>query len=58
MNAIIDAVQRPSTVDQVEIKNRNASVDKQQSNLNLTSVSTVGDGNCFFRSVCVCMFGD
>ena len=58
MNANIDAVQIPFTHDRVEIMNRNTSVDKQLSNLNLKPVSIVGDDNCFFQSVSVCMFGD
>jgi hypothetical protein len=37
---------------------RRAAVDKQLQDLHLCSRDVKGDGNCLFRSACICAYGD
>ena len=53
---MVAAVSKPTLVDQLEVISRNASVDKQLTLARLKCVNVVGDGNCLFRSLSVCLY--
>ena len=54
---MLNAASSTSAISQDEIRSRNAIVDKRISSNNLRAVNVVGDGNCFFRSLFVCLSG-
>jgi OTU-like cysteine protease len=55
--AVLQASSTSAALDQLTIYNRQAAVDKQLADRNLTSINVLGDGNCFFRAISVCLYG-
>ena len=51
-------VDQLATVSPRDIAMRNSSVDKQHTSRQLISVDVIGNGNCLFRSVAMCLYGD
>ncbi len=54
LNASANAV----TLNSAEVKRRNAVVDGQLRAEGLRAVDVIGDGNCYFRAVSVCLYNN
>jgi OTU-like cysteine protease len=57
LSAIIDAANEPTAIPQSVIMSRNTSLDSQLRNKGLHTTEVISDGNCFFRSVSVSLYG-
>lgn len=57
LEAVVNAATAPSSLSSSVISARNAEVDKQLCDSNLCSIDVVGDGNCFFRSISMSLYG-
>ena len=56
LDSLVAAVSKLTLVDQLDVINRNSSVDKQLTLARLKCVNVLGDGNCLFRSLSVCLY--
>ena len=58
LSALINASANTVTLDSAEVKRRNAVVDGQLRAEGLRAVDVIGDGNCYFRAVTVCLYNN
>ena len=57
LSAIFQAASCPSEINDTDVHNRNAKLNKQLALKGLTSINVSGDGNCLFHALSVSFYG-